>query len=105
MAAIHIQRPHPLGMPEARKIARQWVQKAEQKFDLECAYQEGDTQDTVHFSRAGIKGTLQVQADQFELAAELGFLFGAFKQRIEAELSAQFDSLLATGANGASAQA
>ena len=97
MADIHIHRPHQLGLPEARKIALRWAEKAEQKFDMACAYEEGETQDTVHFSRAGIKGTLQVHADQFTFAAELGFLFGAFKHRIEAELGAQFDALLAPG--------
>lgn len=97
MADIHIHRPHQLGLPEARKIALRWAEKAEQKFDMACAYEEGETQDTVHFSRAGIKGTLQVHADQFTFAAELGFLFGAFKHRIEEELGAQFDALLAPG--------
>jgi putative polyhydroxyalkanoate system protein len=97
MADIHIHRPHQLGLPEARQIALRWAEKAEQKFDMACVYEEGETQDTVYFSRAGIKGTLQVQADQFTFAAELGFLFGAFKHRIEEELGAQFDALLAPG--------
>ena len=61
---------------------------------MECAYEEGDTLDTVYFSRAGVKGTLQVQHDQFELRAELGFLVGAFKSRIEQEIAEQLDTLL-----------
>ena len=56
--------------------------------------EEGDTLDTVYFSRAGVKGTLQVQHDQFELRAELGFLVGAFKSRIEQEIAEQLDTLL-----------
>lgn len=91
---IHIHRPHHLGLPAARKIAFTWAEKVEEKFDMECTYEEGEVQDTLHFSRPGVKGTLQVHADQFELAAELGFLFSAFKGRIEAELSEQFDTLL-----------
>ena len=94
MTDIQILRSHSLGLPEARKVALIWADKAEKKFDLECVYEEGEVQDSLHFSRAGIKGTLQVCADQFELNAELGFLFGAFKERIEAEMGAQLDKLL-----------
>ena len=96
MSAIHIHRPHQLGLSQARDIARQWASKAERKFDLRCHYLSGESQDTVRFERAGIQGTLQVRADQFELAAQLGFLFSAFAPRIEAEIAAQFDSLLHT---------
>lgn len=101
MPDIQILRSHSLGLPEARKIAIVWAQKAEEKFDMECVYEEGTEQDRLHFSRAGIKGTLQVCADQFELGAELGFLFGAFKERIETEMGAQLDKLLSpsTGAS------
>lgn len=94
MPDIHLHRPHHLGLPAARKIALTWAHKVEEKFDMECTYEEGETQDTLHFSRPGVKGTLQVQPDRFELAAELGFLFSAFKGRIEAELGEQFDALL-----------
>ena len=61
---------------------------------MDCSYEEGDTQDTLYFSRAGVKGTLLVDAHQFEMRAALGFLFGAFKERIEAEIGEQLDALL-----------
>ena len=41
-----------------------------------------------------MKGTLLVDAHQFEMKAALGFLFGAFKDRIEAEIGEQLDALL-----------
>ena len=94
MPDIHILRAHSLGLPEARKVAVIWAQKAEKKFDVECVYEEGEALDSLHFSRAGVKGTLQVSADQFALDAELGFLFGAFQERIESEMTAQLDRLL-----------
>lgn len=94
MSVIHIHRHHHLGLEEARKVAFLWAEQAEEQFDMECAYEEGDTLDTVYFSRAGVKGTLQVQRDQFELRAELGFLVGAFKSRIEQEIAEQLDTLL-----------
>lgn len=94
MPDIHIHREHQLGLPKARKIAFSWAEKAEKKFDMECTYEEGDTQDTLHFNRSGVKGTLLVDASQFEMRAQLGFLFGAFKDRIESEIGDQLDALL-----------
>lgn len=91
---IRIHRPHQLGLEAARDAARLWSDKAARKLDMQCRYEQGPAQDTVHFSRSGIQGTLQVCADQFLLQAELGFLFKAFKQRIEAEIHGQFDALL-----------
>lgn len=61
---------------------------------MECTYEEGETEDTLHFSRSGVKGTLLVDANQFEMKAQLGFLFGAFKDRIESEIGEQLDALL-----------
>ena len=94
MPDIHIHREHHLGFAKARKVAFSWAEQAEEKFDMECTYEEGDTQDTLYFSRAGVKGTLLVDAHQFEMNAQLGFLFGAFKDRIESEIGEQLDALL-----------
>ncbi|SFF21900.1 polyhydroxyalkanoic acid system family protein [Paracidovorax wautersii] len=93
---LHIHRPHTLGLPAARQAAHQWAEKAQSKFDMQCTYAEGtaDAGDTLHFSRPGMEGTLQVTGERFELQAELGFLFAAFKQRIAAEIEEQFDKLL-----------
>jgi putative polyhydroxyalkanoate system protein len=93
---LHIQRDHHLGLPRAREVARAWARKAEEKFDMECTYEEGDTQDTLTFTRAGVSGTLLVDAQQFDMTAKLGFLFTAFKDRIEAEIGGQLDALLGT---------
>ncbi|MFY3383324.1 polyhydroxyalkanoic acid system family protein [Paracidovorax sp. MALMAid1276] len=94
MPDIHIHREHALGFAQARKIAFSWAEQAEAKFDMECTYEEGDTEDTLYFTRSGVKGTLLVDARQFEMKAQLGFLFGAFKDRIEAEIGEQLDALL-----------
>ena len=95
MANIRIQRHHHLGMDGARKVAWQWAEHAESEFDMQCAYAEGADCDEVHFSRPGAKGTLRVTADLFELEAQLGFLLGAFKDRIESEIVKNLDELLA----------
>lgn len=95
MADIHIHREHHLGLPQARKTAFAWAEQAEQQLDLACTYEEGDTEDLLTFERAGVKGSMRVDADCFELRARLGLLFAAFKGQIESEINQQFDALLA----------
>ena len=62
---------------------------------MECVYEEGETSDTVSFTRSGVNGTLLVTKEHFELDAKLGFLLGAFKDRIEGEIVKNLDTLLA----------
>jgi putative polyhydroxyalkanoate system protein len=95
MADIQIQRDHTLGLPEARKIAFKWAEQAEEKFDMECTYEEGKAADLVTFTRSGVSGTLAVTKDRFELNAKLGFLLGAFKDKIEGEIVKNLDALIA----------
>ncbi|WP_298933030.1 polyhydroxyalkanoic acid system family protein [uncultured Ramlibacter sp.] len=95
MPDIHIQRDHALGLASARKLAFRWAELAEEKFDMECVYEEGKSSDLVTFSRSGVNGELKVTKDGFELDARLGFLLGAFKERIEQEIANNLDALLA----------
>jgi len=95
VADLHILREHTLGLAGARKIAFEWAEQVEQEFDMACVYAEGKTEDEVSFKRSGVNGTLRVTKDQFELDAKLGFLLGAFKDKIEAEIVKNLDQLLA----------
>ena len=95
MPDIHITREHSLGLPEARKLAFKWAEAAEEKFDMECTYEEGKSSDLVVFTRSGVNGELKVTKDRFQLDARLGFLLGAFKDRIEGEIVKNLDLLLA----------
>lgn len=97
MAEIRIHRDHDLGLKKAREIAWQWAEKVEAKFDMECTVHEGDDEDTVEFTRSGVKGELTVAADHFEIVAQLGFLLGAFKSTIESEVQKELDALLSAG--------
>jgi putative polyhydroxyalkanoate system protein len=92
---LHITREHALGLPAARKLAFKWAETAEERFDMECTYEEGKTSDLVTFTRAGVDGELKVTKDKFVLDARLGFLLGAFKDRIEGEIVKNLDELLA----------
>ena len=95
MADIHIRRDHTLGLAKARKVAWAWAEQAESKFDMECSVLEGETSDTVEFTRSGVNGTLIVAPDHFELEAKLGLLLGAFRKTIEGEILKNLDTLLA----------
>lgn len=95
MPDIHIHRAHALGLPKARKIAWQWAEEVEKKFDMACTVIEGEFSDTVEFKRSGVSGLLVVAPDHFDLNAKLGFLLGAFSQTIQSEIEKNLDALLA----------
>jgi len=95
VADIQIHREHSLGLAKARKVAWAWAEQVEAQFDMECTVIEGQTSDTVEFTRSGVKGRLIVAADHFDLDAKLGFLLGAFSGTIEREIEKNLDTLLA----------
>ena len=95
MPDIRIHRKHALGLAKAREVAWKWAEQVEQKFDMECTVLEGETSDTVEFTRSGVNGRLIVAADHFDLDAKLGFLLGAFSKTIEGEIEKNLDALLA----------
>lgn len=102
MADIHIERAHGMDLAEARQTARLWATQAEEKYQLQCRYDEGPQADTFSFQRAGVSGTMLVTAQAFTLDAKLGFLLGAFKPQIEAEMVKKIDALIArTSSNSA----
>jgi putative polyhydroxyalkanoate system protein len=95
MSEFTIRRDHRLGLTRAREVALQWAEHVEQKFDMACTLLEGETSDTVEFTRSGVKGTMIVTGDHFEVQARLGLLLGAFAGQIEAEVGKQLDAALA----------
>jgi putative polyhydroxyalkanoate system protein len=101
MADINITRQHGMTLAEARKAAFKWAEQAEEKFDMACTYEEGKTSDVCSFTRSGVTGTLVVDKVTFELNAKLGFLLGAFKDRIEGEIVKNLDALIEGKAPGA----
>jgi putative polyhydroxyalkanoate system protein len=104
MPAIRIHRDHALGLERAREVAWQWAEDAEARFDMECTVLEGETSDTVEFTRSGCSGTLIVAADHFTLDARLGILLGAFAKTIESQIEGNLDALLAKEAKRGAAK-
>jgi putative polyhydroxyalkanoate system protein len=94
---IRIHREHQLGLEQARKVAWAWAEQAEEKFAMECTVIEGQTSDTIEFTRSGVNGMLVVAADHFDLSAKLGFLLGAFSKTIVGEIEKTLDDLLSKG--------
>lgn len=95
MSDIHIHRDHALGLTQARKVAKTWMAEAESRFAMACDVTQGETSDTVHFTRSGVHGELIVAGDHFELTAKLGFLLGAFAGSIKEQIEGNLDELLA----------
>jgi putative polyhydroxyalkanoate system protein len=104
MPAIRIHRDHALGLERAREVAWQWAEDAEARFDMECTVLEGETSDTVEFTRSGCSGTLIVAPDHFTLDARLGILLGAFAKTIESQIEGNLDALLAKEAKRGAAK-
>ena len=95
MPDIHIRREHALGLDAARAVAQRWMDDARDRLGLTCACDAGTQADTIRFERAGASGTVEVSGQCFELRARLGFLLGAFSERIEQEITRNLDELLA----------
>ena len=104
MADLHILREHALGFARAREVALHWAEQVKQEFGMACTYDEGKSADTLQFKRSGVQGVLQVTRDKFELDAKLGFLLGAFKDRIETEIVKMLDRMAPADATDAPAQ-
>ena len=102
MPDIRIHREHTLGLTKARKVAWAWAEDVERKFGMDCTVIEGETSDTVQFTRAGVNGRLIVASDHFDLEAKLGLLLGAFAKTIEGEIEKNLDAQL--GKAGAAAK-
>jgi putative polyhydroxyalkanoate system protein len=98
MPDIHLKREHTLGLDAARKVASDWADQLRDEFGMDCRLDSGVSTDILHFSRSGASGTLEFSASVFELDAHLGFLLGAYKDRIEAEVSSKLDQLLSAAA-------
>ncbi len=54
MPDIRIHRTHALGLKKAREVAWQWAEEVEKKFGMDCTVLEGETSDTVEFTRVNL---------------------------------------------------
>ena len=87
MASIDIQHPHTLAPPRARQAVQEIADKLADRFGAECRW-DGDILD---FTRSGIDGRIARLPGQVHVTAQLGFLLGAMKGPIEAEIRRVLD--------------
>ena len=95
MPDIYIERGHQLGRDRARRVVGEWQRQVEEKFNLNCRYEEGDDCDCLHFSGASANGILTLGDDYVAIEATLVVLFSAFKDRVEQAMGEKLDELLA----------
>ena len=109
MPTLHITRQHNLSPDKARAIAQQWAVDAERDFGMDIFLEKAagkaiaasassndalQTVDRWNFKRSGVHGSLVSSAQSFELELHLGFLLGAFQDKIKQEIEKNLDQLL-----------
>jgi putative polyhydroxyalkanoate system protein len=94
MTKLHIHRHHTLGLTAARQMTSDWTAQAQQQWGLVCERETFDDCERVSFTGKGASGTLAVTAHDFTLDLALGFLLGAYKKRMEAQIQHNLDQLL-----------
>ena len=87
MASLDLQHPHTLAPPRARQAGQEIADKLADRFGAECRW-DGDILD---FTRSGIDGRIALLPGQVHVTAQLGFLLGAMKGPIEAEIRRVLD--------------
>jgi putative polyhydroxyalkanoate system protein len=92
MAHISISREHGTTQKGAKSIADSVVELLVREYDLEASWERH----VLHFERPGVRGSLRVTAKKLEIEIDLNFLYGTFRSRIESEIQANLDRLLAS---------
>ena len=109
MPILKISRQHTLSLDQAQSMAQQWARDAERDFGMETVLDKtADSADIANaslavshphaerwtFKRSGVHGSLVTSAQRFELELHLGFLLGAFKDKIKQQIEQNLDQLL-----------
>lgn len=95
MAELSIQREHRLGLERARELARHWAEHAERAYGMRCTLEHGADEDRVRFHRSGVDGVLHVSGTVLSIDARLGLWLGALRSKIERQIEAGLDRMLA----------
>ena len=82
MSVIDIQHPHQLPAEQTRQAMQVIAQKLTDRFEVEHHWQN----ETLHFERTGVEGSISLTEQHVHVRAELGFLAAMFKEPIESEI-------------------
>ena len=109
MPILKITRQHTLSLAQAQSIANKWILDAERDFGMETVLDKtAESADNTNaslavshpqaerwnFERSGVHGSLVTSAQSFELELHLGFLLGAFQDKIKQQIEKNLDQLL-----------
>jgi putative polyhydroxyalkanoate system protein len=86
MASLVFERQHALGLDVARAVADRLAQEMRNDYGVDSRWDGND----LVFSRVGLSGVLRINPDSVRLDAQLGFLFSAYKNKIEASMAGNF---------------
>jgi putative polyhydroxyalkanoate system protein len=92
MPILKISRQHTFSQDQAQSMAQQWARDAERDFGMETVLDK--TTERWNFKRSGVHGSLVTSAQSFELELHLGFLLGAFQDKIKQQIEKNLDQLL-----------
>jgi len=82
MASIDILHPHSRTPAQARKAMEGMALELSERLNMTYAWQG----DALLFSRSGVDGRIDLAPRTLHVTAQLGFLLGALKGPIEAEI-------------------
>jgi putative polyhydroxyalkanoate system protein len=91
MANIHIERKHTLGLDTAKDRVEGIAQQLKKELEADYRWQG----DTLHFSRSGASGTIDVGDDKLVLDVKLGLALGMLKGKIEETIEQKINQALA----------
>ena len=90
MPSICIERKHALSHEKARDAVDEVAAAIAAKFAIATQWQN----DVLSFSRPGVRGEIAVSPGLIAVNAELGFMLGFMKTRIEQEIHNHLDKVL-----------
>lgn len=91
MSHIAIDHAHKLSQAKARTVVEEVAAKLHERFGVDHHW-DGDL---LHFTRSGVDGHIALQPGNVHVTAKLGFLLGALKGPIEAEIRRVLDERFA----------
>ena len=90
MADIRMIKYHSLPMPAARALVQQAADDLAEEYDLTSRW----AGNTLHFSRSGVQGHMEVTGSEIRLEVTLGFLLSMFKAKFVENIEHNFETLL-----------
>jgi putative polyhydroxyalkanoate system protein len=90
MPNISIERNHTLSLAKAKAAVDEVAEKIASRFQVVTQWD----QNTLKFTRSGVRGTIAVEKNAVKVDAELSFMLGLLKNTIESEINQYLDKVL-----------